>query len=340
MQRYILSRLVQCVLILFGVLCIVFFMLQVTGDPVALMVSRNTSPEQIEQLREEMGFNRPMIVQFADFAAHAVRGDFGMSIRHKQPAMKLIMDRLPATVELATVALLMSMIMGITLGLLGGSNPGSIWDTIARGAGLIGQTIPNFWLALILIILFAVDLGWFPAFGRDTWHFLGIRLPTRSVILPAFSLGLFTMGQLVRFTRSAVMEIRNEDFVRTAYSKGLHDKRIYIKHILRNASIPLISILAGPRQPFGGSHRQPGLCTGSSHRLFHRCGGCHPQPADGYRLRAGRPPHQVWRLIICSLHRKIFQQARVLTKKKIAACGLNSYLSANSWLVTVPAHSD
>jgi ABC-type dipeptide/oligopeptide/nickel transport system permease component len=243
MQRYILSRLVQCILILFGVLCIVFFMLQVTGDPVALMVSRNTSPEKLEQLREEMGFNRPMIVQFADFASHAIRGDFGMSIRHKQPAMKLIMGRLPATVELASVALLMSMIMGITLGILGGSNPGSVWDTIARGAGLIGQTIPNFWLALILIILFAVNLGWFPAFGRDTWHFLGIRLPTRSVILPAFSLGLFTMGQLVRFTRSAVMEIRNEDYVRTAYSKGLHDKRIYVKHILRNASIPLISII-------------------------------------------------------------------------------------------------
>jgi ABC-type dipeptide/oligopeptide/nickel transport system permease component len=243
MQRYILSRLVQSILILLGVLCIVFFMLQVTGDPVSLMVSRNTSPEQLEQLREEMGFNRPMIVQFADFAAHAVRGDFGMSMRHKEPAMKLIMARLPATVELATVALLMSMIMGITLGLLGGSNPGSIWDSIARGAGLIGQTIPNFWLALILIILFSVDLGWFPAFGRDTWRFLGISLPTRSVILPAFSLGLFTMGQLVRFTRSAVMEIRNEDYVRTAYSKGLHDKRIYVRHILRNASIPLISII-------------------------------------------------------------------------------------------------
>ena len=242
MQRYILSRLVQSILILFGVLCIVFFMLQVSGDPVSLMVSRNTSPEKLERLREEMGFNRPMIVQFAEFATHAIRGDFGISVRHKQPAMKLILGRLPATVELATVALLMSMIIGTTLGLLGGSNPGSIWDTIARGVGLIGQTIPNFWLALILIIVFSVNLGWFPTFGRDTWHFLGIRLPTRSVILPAFSLGLFTMGQLVRFTRSAVMEIRNEDYVRTAYSKGLPDKRIYVKHILRNASIPLISI--------------------------------------------------------------------------------------------------
>jgi peptide/nickel transport system permease protein len=242
MQRYILSRLVQSILILFGVLCIVFFMLQVSGDPVSLMVSRNTSPEKLERLREEMGFNRPMIVQFAEFATDAIRGDFGISVRHKQPAMKLILGRLPATVELATVALLMSMIIGTTLGLLGGSNPGSIWDTIARGVGLIGQTIPNFWLALILIIVFSVNLGWFPTFGRDTWNLLGLRLPTRSVILPAFSLGLFTMGQLVRFTRSAVMEIRNEDYVRTAYSKGLPDKRIYVKHILRNASIPLISI--------------------------------------------------------------------------------------------------
>ena len=243
MQRYILSRLVQCILILLGVLCIVFFMLQLSGDPVSLMVSRNVSPEQMERLREELGFNRPVMVQFVDFATDALRGDFGVSARHKQPAMKLILDRLPATVELASVALLISMLIGITLGLLGGSNPGSFWDTIARGAGLIGQTIPNFWLALILIIIFAVNLGWFPTFGRDTWHFLGIRLPTRSVILPAFSLGLFTMGQLVRFTRSAVMEIRNEDYVRTAYSKGLPGKRIYIKHILRNASIPLISII-------------------------------------------------------------------------------------------------
>jgi len=243
MQRYILSRFMQSIVILLGVLCIVFIMLQISGDPVSLMVSRNTSPEQMERLREEMGFNRPMIVQFVDFATHAVRGDFGNSIRHKQPAMQLILGRLPATIELATVALLLSMVIGITLGLLGGSNPGSIWDTMSRGAGLIGQTIPNFWLALILIIVFAVKLGWFPSFGRDTWSFLGIHLPTRSVILPAFSLGLFTMGQLVRFTRAAVMEIRNEDYVRTAYSKGITDKRIYVKHILRNASIPLISII-------------------------------------------------------------------------------------------------
>ncbi len=243
MQRYIFSRLIQSILMLLGVLLIVFFMLQLTGDPVSLMVSRNASPEQIERLREEMGFNRPMIVQFGDFLTSAVVGDFGNSIRHRQPAMKLILERLPATIELATASLLISLLIGVPLGILGGSNPGRFWDTLSRGAGLVGQTIPNFWLALILIIIFSVKLGWFPSFGRNTWVFMGITLPTRSVILPAFALGLFTMGQIVRFTRSAVLEIKSEDFVRTAYSKGLPDHIIYIRHILRNAAIPLISII-------------------------------------------------------------------------------------------------
>jgi peptide/nickel transport system permease protein len=243
MQRYILSRIVQSLLILLGVLFIVFFMLQLTGDPVSLMVSRNASPEQMEMLREEMGFNRPVLIQFGDFIGGALVGDFGMSLRHRQPAMKLIIERLPATVELATTALLIALLIGIPLGLLSGSNPGSFWDTLARGAGLVGQTIPNFWLALILIVVFSVELGWFPTFGRRTWEVFGMELPTQSVILPAFSLGLFTTGQLVRFTRSAVLEIKNEDYVRTAYSKGLKDNQIYLRHILRNASIPLISIV-------------------------------------------------------------------------------------------------
>lgn len=244
MQRYIISRLIQSILLLIGVLFIVFMMLQLTGDPATLMVSRNATPEQIEEVREVLGFNRPVLVQFADFAWGAVRGDFGNSLRHKQSASKLILERLPATVELATASLLVAMLIGIPLGLLGGSNPGSTWDSLARGAGLIGQTIPNFWLALILLIVFSVNLGWFPTFGRETWEVCcGFRLPTHSVVLPAVALGLFTTGQLVRFTRSAVLEIRGEDFIRTAYSKGLADQRIYVRHVLRNAAIPLISIL-------------------------------------------------------------------------------------------------
>lgn len=244
MQRYLISRVIQSILILVGVLFLVFFMLQLTGDPAALMISRNATPEQIEAMREELGFNRPVLVQFFDFASGAIVGDFGNSIRHRQPAMKMILERLPATIELASAALLIAMAVGIPLGLLGGSNPGSTWDTIARGAGLFGQTIPNFWLALILILLFAVNLGWFPSFGRETWQVCcGLELPTSSVVLPAVALGLFTLGQLVRFTRSTVLEIRSADYIRTAYSKGLASREIYLKHVLQNAAIPLISII-------------------------------------------------------------------------------------------------
>ena len=212
----------------------VFFMLRVTGDPVSLMVSRNASAEQVEAFRVEMGFDRPMIVQFFDFAFHALRLDFGNSLHYNLPALPLILERLPATIELAGVSLLLSMVIGIPLGLVGGTNPGSIWDSIARLVGLLGQTVPNFWLALILIIVFAVNLGWFPSFGRDE---------AASVILPAFSLSVFTMGQLVRLTRSAVLEIRGEDYIRTANSKGLRPYIIYVRHILRNAAIPLVSVL-------------------------------------------------------------------------------------------------
>lgn len=244
MQRYLLSRLIQSIFLIIGVLILVFLMVRLTGDPAALMVSRNASPEQIEAIREEMGFNDSIVLQFFRFASGAVVGDFGMSIRHRQPALDLILERLPATVELAMVSLFLSMIVGIPLGLMAGSRPGSIWDTLARVAGLIGQTVPNFWLALILILIFSVQLRIFPTFGRETWEVCcGVELPTHSVILPAIALGVFTMGQLVRFTRSSVLEIRNQDFIRTAHSKGLQNRRIYVKHILRNAAIPLISII-------------------------------------------------------------------------------------------------
>lgn len=244
MQRYIISRFFQSIIILIGVLFIIFIMLRLSGDPVTLMVSRNATPEQIEAAREALGYNDPQYVQFGRFMAGAVQGDFGNSIRHKQPALKLILERLPATIELAVAALLLSMLVGIPLGLLGGSNPGTFWDSLARGMGLVGQTVPNFWLALILILVFSVTLGLFPAFGRETVEICcGLEIPTFSVVLPAIALGLFTMGQLSRFTRSAVLEIRNEDYVRTAYSKGLADRRIYLKHVLRNAAIPLISII-------------------------------------------------------------------------------------------------
>ncbi len=242
-MRYLLSKLVYSIALLLGVLFLVFMLLHLTGDPVSLMVSKHTSPAEIEALREELGFNRPLLVQFGDFLSGALKGDFGNSFRYRQPAMNLVLQRIPATIELASVALLMAVLMGVTIGILGGSNPNTILDSLARGIGLLGQTIPTFWLGLILIIIFSLKLGWFPSFGRETFTFLGLTLPDKSIVLPAFALSLFTTGQLARFTRSAVMEVMNEDYVTTARSKGLKKKRIYSKYILKNSAIPLISII-------------------------------------------------------------------------------------------------
>jgi peptide/nickel transport system permease protein len=234
MQRYLLSRSVQAILLLLGVLVIVFFMIRLTGDPASLMVPKEAPAEQVEAFREAMGFNRPLYVQFFDYAIKILRGDFGKSLHFRQPALELILERLPATFQLATAALFFAIMVAIPIGIIGGSNPGSLIDSVGRALGLFGQTIPNFWLALILIFVFAVDLGWFPSFGRDKLS---------SVVLPAIALGIGGMGQLVRLTRSAVLEIRNEDYIRTARSKGLSQFAINVHHVLRNASLALISVI-------------------------------------------------------------------------------------------------
>lgn len=234
MQRYLLSRMIQSVMILLAILVLVFFMVRVTGDPATLMMPRESSPESLAAFRHKMGFDRPLIVQFADFMFKAVQGDFGNSLHYKTPALPLVLKRLPATVELAVGGLLIAVLVAIPLGLVAGSLPGSFWDSVARGLGLLGQSIPNFWLALLLIFFFAVRLRWFPSFGRDELS---------SLVLPAFVMGLPTMGALVRLTRSAVLEIRGEDFVRTAYSKGLRSNLVYVRHILRNVAIPLVSVI-------------------------------------------------------------------------------------------------
>lgn len=234
MQRYFLLKAGQSLLLLIGVLILVFFMIRITGDPARLMMPREASAEAVEAFRESMGFNQPLYLQFADYFTGVIVGDFGNSLHFKTPALELVLERLPATVQLAAAAMLMSMLIGIPFGLVGGFNPGSAVDSVGRAIALLGQSIPNFWLALILILFFSVRLRWLPSFGRDE---------LQSVILPAFVLGLPTMGQLVRLTRSAVLEVRGEDFIRTANSKGLEPMVIYTKHVLRNVAIPLVTVI-------------------------------------------------------------------------------------------------
>ncbi|MFW6368529.1 MAG: ABC transporter permease [Spirochaetota bacterium] len=234
MQRYLFTRLIQSALLMVGVLVITFFMVRLTGDPASTMVPRDASPERIEEVRERMGFNDPLLVQFGRYMGGAAVGDFGRSLHYRRAAMPMVLERVPATIELTLAALGFALIISIPLGIIGGSRPGTIWDTLARAFGLLGQTIPNFWLALMLIVVFAVDLRWFPSFGRG-----GLN----SLVLPAIALGFFPLGQFTRLVRSAVLEVRSEDYIRTAYSKGIEERQVLLRHVFRNVSITLVSIV-------------------------------------------------------------------------------------------------
>jgi peptide/nickel transport system permease protein len=233
MSRYFVYKVGQSLLLLIGVLVLVFFMIRLTGDPVTLMVPREASPEQVEAFRAALGFDRPLMVQFADFAFGALRLDLGDSLALNRPALEIILERMPATLQLAFAAMLLACCVAIPLGVLGGSNPGSFGDTVGRAVGLFGQVMPSFWLALLLILFFAVNLRWLPSFGRDS---------ALSVVLPAVALGMGVMSQLYRLTRAKVLEIRSDDYVRTARGKGLSRNMVAVRHILPNAAIPLISV--------------------------------------------------------------------------------------------------
>ncbi len=234
MQRYLFTRVIQSGLLMLGVLVITFFMVRLTGDPARTMVPRDASPERVEQMRVAMGFDDPLIIQFARYVGGAVRGDFGQSLHYRAPSMRLVLERVPATIQLTLAALGFALLFSVPLGIIGGSRPGTIWDTLARGFGLLGQTVPNFWLALMLIVVFSVELRWFPTFGRSGFA---------SVVLPAVALGFFPLGQFTRLIRSAVLEVRSEDYIRTAYSKGIEEWQVLSRHIFRNVSITLVSIL-------------------------------------------------------------------------------------------------
>jgi peptide/nickel transport system permease protein len=234
MLRYTLNKVSQSLLLALGVLVLAFFMIRMTGDPASLMMSRNASAEDVEAFREAMGFNRPVLVQFWDWVTKAFSGDFGNSLHFREPALGLVLQRLPATVQLAATGLVIAILIGVPLGLIAGFKSGSLVDFLGRLLALGGQSIPNFWLGLILLLVFAQRLGWFPVFGNDE---------PKSVVLPAFVLSLPVMGELLRLTRSAALEIRNEDFVRTAFSKGLRRRTIYIKHVLLNVAISLVSVI-------------------------------------------------------------------------------------------------
>jgi ABC-type dipeptide/oligopeptide/nickel transport system permease component len=209
-------------------------MLHLTGDPAVVILGPEATREAIAQLRTELGLNDPLHVQYGRFLIGAVQGDFGLSTRYRQPAFSLFVERLPATLELAFFSLLFSVVVGTLVGVLAAAYRNTAIDSFVRIGALVGQAIPNFYLGLIAIIIFAAQLRWLPAGGRGTWQHL---------VLPVFALGTFYSAITARFVRGAMLEVMEADFVRTARAKGLRPITVLFRHAFRNALIGVVTLV-------------------------------------------------------------------------------------------------
>ena len=234
MKSYLLRRLWQSLLVIFGVSVVVFLILHLTGDPAALMLPPDATAEDIAKFRHDMGFDDPVAVQYVRFLKGAVRGDFGQSIRHGEPAMGLVVERLPATFELAGAGLVIALALAIPAGIVSAVRRNTSIDYISTVVALLGQAMPTFWLGIMLILVFSVRLNWLPSSGRGGLEHL---------ILPAITLGLFTTARITRLTRSGMLEVLGQDYVRTARAKGVAEPPVVWKHALKNASIPIVTIV-------------------------------------------------------------------------------------------------
>jgi ABC-type dipeptide/oligopeptide/nickel transport system permease component len=233
-KSYLLRRLWQSLLVIFGVSVVVFLILHLTGDPAALMLPPDATAEDIAKFRHDMGFDDPVAVQYVRFLKGAVRGDFGQSIRHGEPAMGLVVERLPATFELAGAGLVIALALAIPAGIVSAVRRNTSIDYISTVVALLGQAMPTFWLGIMLILVFSVRLNWLPSSGRgDVEH----------LILPAITLGLFTTARITRLTRSGMLEVLGQDYIRTARAKGMGEPPVVWKHALKNASIPIVTIV-------------------------------------------------------------------------------------------------
>ncbi len=235
MFSFILRRLLLAIPTLFGVLVVTFLLLRVApGDPVEAMVGERADAQTIARLRKELHLDEPMISQFGHYASAVLRGDFGNSYITQRPIIKDIRERFPKTLLLAGSAMLLASVLGISLGVLSARNPGGWFDRLGLGVAYLGISFPVYWVGLILILVFAVILKWLPPSGYG-----GIKY----LILPAFALGSRSIAFLGRMTRSAMLDVLGGDYVRTARAKGLKERVVVMRHALRNALIPVITVL-------------------------------------------------------------------------------------------------
>lgn len=266
MRAYIIRRVFQSLIVFFAILVLVFSMLQITGDPAAVLMPLEASDEEVAAFSKEMGFDQPLPIQFAKFIFGSdtvdaimgveteviktsevdrdapervklegvIRGDFGFSYRHEIPAMGLVLEHFPNTVLLALTAVFIAIIISIPAGVLSATFRNTWIDHTSSIGSMFGQSMPNFWLGLLLIMFFAVYLGWLPTSGFEAWYY---------IILPAFTAGLYATARITRLVRSQMLEVLGMDYVRTARSKGIVEWLVIVRHALKNAAIPVVTLL-------------------------------------------------------------------------------------------------
>ena len=236
MQRYIARRFLQSVLALWVMSLIVFSLARVTGNPLDVMLPLEAGPEEYERVSKHWGLDKPLYVQYGIFLTKAVQGDFGNSWKwHGHSAMGLVWQRLPATLQLAGFALFISIVIALPIGVLAAVMKGTAWDSVAKIIALLGQSLPGFWLGIVLMWIFAVHLGWFPTSGRGGLQYM---------ILPAITLGWFQVAAIMRLVRSSMLDVLDSEFVKLTRIKGLSESKVIWKHCLRNASIAPLTFFA------------------------------------------------------------------------------------------------
>lgn len=240
MGRFVIRRLLRTLVVVWGVVTVVFIIIRLSGDPIALMVAPETPPAEIDRIRDRMGLNDPLPVQYGVYIRNIIQGDFGTSLRFREGALGVVVERIPVTLKIALAAFAVAVVVAVPVGVLSAMRPNTLIDQVAMVLALIGQAVPTFFLGIVLILVFAVRLRWFPT--------AGIEVPL-GYVLPALTLGAFAMASITRLTRAAMLEVLNQDYVRTARAKGLNPTIVINRHALRNALVPVITIMG---LQFGG----------------------------------------------------------------------------------------
>ena len=245
MSRYLGARAAQAAVAIFLALTAVFFLVRITGDPVILFLPLDVQPKDISEFRHLLGFDQPVWVQYLAFLDRAAHGDFGTSLRYRVPALPLVLHRFPATLELAAVSLALVALVAVPIGILSAARRGSVVDALGIAVTALGQAVPGFWLGLMLIWIFGVWLRWLPVGGFGDW---------RHFVLPAVTLAAFYAAQIARVTRSAVLDALGQDYVRTARAKGIREAGVLVRHVLKNAAIPVVTVFGlNAGQVLGGA---------------------------------------------------------------------------------------